>query len=249
MKKRILIIALALVCLLMLASCGCKHQWIEPNCTAPALCALCGETQGAPLGHSWQAATCSAPKVCENCGETQGEPLAHTLTDATCEEAATCTVCGATQGEPLGHSWLDATYDAPKTCSVCGKTEGEPLEAAASDFTASASCATVKDLIDKNMGTMNPVYEYNAESQIFYISLTAPQGTAAALATNPDAVAATWETLKTSLAELTGSAQTLFTSDGYPEVSCCIMLLNDANTDNVLLGLLDGQVVFDVMAD
>ena len=249
MKKRILIIALALVCLLMLASCGCKHQWIGPDCTNPATCALCGKTDGAPLGHSWQAATCSAPKICENCGATQGEPLAHTMTEATCEEAATCTVCGATQGEPLGHSWQDATYEAPKTCSVCGKTEGEPLEAAASDFTASASCATVKDLIDTNMGTMNPVYEYNAESQIFYISLTAPQGTAAALAANPDAVAATWDTLKTSLADLTASAQTLFTTDGYPEVSCCIMLLNDANTDNVLLGLLDGQVVFDVMAD
>ena len=35
MKKKVLAIVLTLVCLLMLASCGCKHQWIDPNCTAP----------------------------------------------------------------------------------------------------------------------------------------------------------------------------------------------------------------------
>lgn len=248
MKKKILAIVLTLVCLLMLASCGCKHQWIDPNCTAPALCALCGETEGSPLGHSWLAATCSAPKICQICGDTQGEPLAHPLSEATCEKAATCTVCGATRGEPLGHSWLDATYEAPMTCEICGATQGEPLEATKTDFTQSASCATVQLLINQNMSAMSPKYEYKPDSQIFYISLTAPTGTASALASNPEAIASSWETLKTSLCDLTTSARTIFVTDGYDEVGCCIMLLNDANTDNVLLGILNGQVIYDILA-
>lgn len=245
MKKRILILALALVCLLMLASCGCKHEWIDPNCTDPATCALCGKTEGAPTGHSWLAATCSAPKTCEDCGATQGEALSHSWTEATCETPATCAVCGAIQGEPLGHSWLDATYEAPKTCETCGKTEGEPLEATASDFTSSAAYTTFCQLFDEYMGTMSPQYEYNAESCVLFVSLTAREGTAYDLTTNPDGIQDYWETLKGTLADLTSSAQTVFSNNGYSEVSCCIMLLNDANPDNVLLGIMNGQVIFD----
>ena len=196
MKKKILAIVLTLVCLLMLASCGCKHQWIAPNCTPPPHSALSGETEGAPLGHSW----------------------------------------------------LDATYEAPMTCKICGATQGEPLEATKTDFTQSASCTTVQLLINQNMSAMSPKYEYKPDSQIFYISLTAPTGTASALASNPEAIASSWETLKTSLCDLTTSARTIFVTDGYDEVGCCIMLLNDANTDNVLLGILNGQVIYDILA-
>ena len=74
---------------------------LPPTCEAAQTCALCGDTEGLPLGHDWQAASCTAPK--------------------------TCTVCGATDGEVAPHAWVDATYVAPKTCSVCGLTEGEPI--------------------------------------------------------------------------------------------------------------------------
>ena len=42
---------------------------------------------------------------------------------------------------------------------------------------------------------------------------------------------------------------TLLSTNGYPDIHCCIMLLNDANPENVLLGILDGEVVFDVLAE
>lgn len=248
MNKRITAIILVLACLLVLSGCGCEHEWQAATCDAPSTCALCGKTEGEPAGHSWQAATCSAPKTCSSCHETEGEALSHNWTAATCDAPETCETCGATKGEPLGHSWLDATYEAPKTCETCGATEGEPLTQGSTDFTASASYLLVQQLINESMADMNPQYEYNADSGIFYISLTAPDGTAYAIATNPGGISDSWATLSSSLCSLTTSATTLFSSDGFSEVSCCIMLLNDTNTDNVLLGILNGAVIYDIMA-
>ena len=91
----------ALVCVLSLAACGCKHQWTDADCRQPKTCPLCGEIEGSAAGHLWQDATCDTPKTCQTCGETEGEAL--------------------------GHSWMDATTDAPKTCQVCAATEGEPI--------------------------------------------------------------------------------------------------------------------------
>ena len=48
------------------------------NCVRPAVCTLCGETQGVALGHTWVAATYEQPRHCSVCGEIEGEPLAPT---------------------------------------------------------------------------------------------------------------------------------------------------------------------------
>ena len=126
--KKLICLALALMLVMTLTACGCKHEtWNEANCTTPKTCAECGETEGAPLGHSWLAATCETPKTCEVCGETDGEALGHSWTDATCEAPKTCEGCGLTEGEALGHTWMDATTEAPKTCETCGLTEGERI--------------------------------------------------------------------------------------------------------------------------
>lgn len=102
MKRKIILTALVLVCMMVLTGCFCQHEvWNEANCTTPKTCAECGEIEGAPLGHSWLVANCVDPKTCE--------------------------VCGATDGEAKGHSWIDATYETPKTCEICDTTEGEPL--------------------------------------------------------------------------------------------------------------------------
>ena len=249
MKKRIIAITLALMCMLVLAGCGCDHEWEDPDCTTPKTCSECGETKGEALGHDWEDATCEEPQTCKDCGKTKGKPLPHTWEDATCEEPQTCSVCGETDGEPLGHSWLDATYDAPKTCSVCGATEGEPLEPVASDFSSSAVYNTICEVVRQYMGDLSPAFEYDPESQVMYISLTAPEGTAAALATNPAAMAESWQTMRVSFCDFCNEAQNLVDSNGYPEVSCCILMLNDANTENVLLGIMYGEVVYDVMAE
>ncbi len=102
MKKKLFCLALALMLVLTLSACGCKHEtWKDADCVNPKTCAECGETEGEALGHSWIDATCTAPKTCER--------------------------CGVTEGEALGHSWTEATTEAPKTCTNCGLTEGERI--------------------------------------------------------------------------------------------------------------------------
>lgn len=127
MKKKLMIGAMLTVLILLLAACGCEHEWREASCVAPKTCALCGEVEGEALPHTWQDATCSKPKTCSACSATDGEALPHTWQDATCTDAKTCSVCSATDGEPLGHSWQEATCTTVKTCAVCQTTEGDPL--------------------------------------------------------------------------------------------------------------------------
>ena len=127
MKKKLMLLVLALCCVLVLSACGCEHEWEEANCEDPKTCALCGETEGEALGHDWADATCDAPKTCEVCGETEGDPAGHSWVDASCAAPKTCEACGVTEGEALEHVWLDATTEAPKTCEACGETEGERI--------------------------------------------------------------------------------------------------------------------------
>ena len=128
MKKNVLLCALAMVLILLLAGCGCKHEWYAATCTAPKTCSLCGETEGEPLSHTWQEATCTKAKTCAVCEITEGNALGHTWQDATCTTPKTCSVCQATEGEAAGHKWEEATTEEPETCSVCTQTSGSKLE-------------------------------------------------------------------------------------------------------------------------
>ena len=127
MKKRMLLVLMAVAMLFVLSSCVCEHEWIDANCLTPKTCSLCEETEGEPLGHDWLPAECTLPERCSRCDETVGEALGHTWVDADCVTPKTCSVCAETEGEPLGHAWVDADCVTPKTCSVCGETEGEAL--------------------------------------------------------------------------------------------------------------------------
>ncbi len=126
MKKRIGLMVLVLAFALVLAACGCEHEWTDADCENPKTCSLCDETEGEALGHTWADATCEAPK--------------------------TCAVCAATEGEALGHTWVDATTEEPKTCSVCAATEGERIitderftTAACQDLFGTWHCEMVND--------------------------------------------------------------------------------------------------------
>lgn len=101
MKKKLLIGAMMMVLTLLLAACGCDHEWQAASCTAAKTCQLCGEVEGEALGHTWQEAACETPK--------------------------TCSTCKITEGEALGHDWQEATTEQPKTCLRCEMTEGERI--------------------------------------------------------------------------------------------------------------------------
>lgn len=127
MKKRGLILVGAVLLLLLIAGCTCKHIWEDATCTKPKTCTKCGESEGEALGHSWTDATCTEAKTCVVCEETEGEPVGHVWKDAECDVPKVCTVCGETEGEVLGHEWENAVCIKPKTCKRCGETEGKPL--------------------------------------------------------------------------------------------------------------------------
>ena len=114
---------------LLLTACNCNHEWNDAECLLPKTCALCGKTEGNPLGHDWYDATCVAPKTCALCGETEGGPLEHDWQEVTCAAPKHCSFCKETVGESLPHTWIEANYQSPKRCSVCNTTEGQALEA------------------------------------------------------------------------------------------------------------------------
>lgn len=121
MKQRLYAAVLALIFVLVLAGCGCDHQWQDATCDAPRTCALCEKTEGEPLGHSWQDATCSEPQTCNACGKTEGDPLGHSWLAATCDAPQTCDICGETEGDPLAHSWEQVSQDL-LACQNCDTT-------------------------------------------------------------------------------------------------------------------------------
>ena len=126
-KSVLRMVPLVILLCLVLAGCGCKHEWQAANCETAKTCALCQMTEGEALGHIWADATCTAPKICSACGLAEGAPLDHTWVDATCAAPKTCSACKATEGEALPHSWVSTAYAEPKTCSVCKITECEAL--------------------------------------------------------------------------------------------------------------------------
>ena len=100
--KKIMVVAIALACLMILCACNCGHKTcVEADCLNPKICKDCNETLGEALGHKWMDADCTTPRTCQNCAETEGEAL--------------------------GHSWLEATTEQPKTCEFCAATEGERI--------------------------------------------------------------------------------------------------------------------------
>ncbi len=129
MKKRYILGFLLVMICIMLAACGCKHEFADPTCETPKTCSLCGVTEGEPLGHQWKDATCTEPKTCSVCAKTEGEALGHVFEDSApdCENPKLCGTCKQPETESKPHTWVDATCDTPKTCSVCQKSEGEPL--------------------------------------------------------------------------------------------------------------------------
>ena len=94
------------VCVLLLTSCGHKHEFGEWTVTKERTCTEDGE----------QTRTCA-------CGETETQPLAkgHTPGEATCEEAQLCTVCKAEIAPAKEHDFGDPIV-TPPSCTIRGTT-------------------------------------------------------------------------------------------------------------------------------
>ena len=73
---------------------ACTHEFSEASCTAPATCALCGETVGEKLAHEYTEATCTKRPECIYCGKKRGSTLGHNY------ENGKCTNCG--RPDPYG---------------------------------------------------------------------------------------------------------------------------------------------------
>ena len=125
MRKMISLIGIGMLLLVLLTSCGCKHEWRAATCTEPQTCTKCGNKQGEALGHKYG-----------------GE---KTLKEATCTESGVkesiCTVCGekkTTEIPANGHKWKLSQLLKEATCSeegkgrytcyVCGETKYEEIE-------------------------------------------------------------------------------------------------------------------------
>lgn len=160
MKKNVLICLLSMALVLLLAGCGCDHEWYAATCKAPKTCSLCGQTEGEALPHTWLDASCTTAKICTVCDTVDGEALGHSWQDPTCTDPKTCTRCNLTEGEAAGHQWEEATTEAPQTCSVCKKTTGvklnvDPRFTTASTKALQGTWSSDITLTDEMMGLEN----------------------------------------------------------------------------------------------
>lgn len=57
-----------------------------------------------------------------------------------------------------------------------------------------------------------------------------------------------WTTLKNGMAALSTSIQNLIDTCGYPDVTLTLNVLNDQNHENTLLTLLEGNIIYDALA-
>ena len=122
--KTLLVVMVVVLALTAFVACGeeCVHTGGTATCTEAAVCELCGESYGAPLGHTeaFVAAvqpTCtevgiSAKSYCSVCNTVfidaiEIPALGHTMVDVAAK-APTCTVDG---------------YTAHKACEVCGEKD------------------------------------------------------------------------------------------------------------------------------
>ena len=100
LKKIFSFIGIGMLLLVLLTSCGCKHEWRAATCTEPKTCSKCGKTQGNALGHKYDKEKTMKEPTCSEEGK----------------EEYKCSVCGETKYEEiekLPHQYKDGY------CTVC----------------------------------------------------------------------------------------------------------------------------------
>ena len=117
----LMLATLILAGMLLLASCGpeCSHIYLNPTCTEPKTCMLCGATEGEPAGHSGGTATCLERAVCIVCNEEYGElgPHKPVADDGDCTTPVDCARCDEYAVEAAEHTF---SHDCDTKCDNKG---------------------------------------------------------------------------------------------------------------------------------
>ena len=241
--KKLLILMLILV--LLLTGCGGDGQTdgpaVDDNVDTPPMQDACEA-----LGHDMAAATCENPAVCTVCGLTEGEALGHDMAEANCVTPSACTRCGLTEGEALGHSWTDATYQAPKTCTVCGATEGEKLSRPAYTTDQIEAAGAYEDLLsltDHLVGQSKDL-TYDEQTNLLQLTLVPNSGAAEAYSQRGD----NWGLYTAYLKVAATYCQWNFREEGY-DIDVRATVLDDRDTSKTLYDVMDQQEMTNVYAD
>ena len=141
MKKKFLVLMLAIVTLFTLTSCSKKYTvtFTDNGTVLNEETVKKGKTVAKPSdptkdgfkfegweldGKQFNFSTKIKKDITLNATWSQVK-CQHKWSNATCTAPQTCSKCNETKGSKLEHTWLEATCTAPKTCSVCKTTEGE----------------------------------------------------------------------------------------------------------------------------
>ncbi len=111
-------------------------------------------------------------------------------------------------------------------------------------FEKSDTYKNICSQIMKSFSDYSPEISYDAESEIIYIKITAPAGTAGAIANKAEEVKPVWDDFCKSMNEFSLSVQNMCKEDGYETVSAAVSILNDLNPDNTLYSVVNGIVVY-----
>lgn len=114
-----------------------------------------------------------------------------------------------------------------------------------SNFGQSKRFQQIKDIIEDSMADFSPTITYDPERALVNVIVVAPDGSARALVTNKYAVEAAWNSLTESLITLSSTGYDLVSGTGL-DIGCGVMLLSDANPDNILFGAVNGLEVYDI---
>lgn len=118
-----------------------------------------------------------------------------------------------------------------------------------SNFGDSEGYSEMKSIILEAFAEYSPSVSYDSETALVNITISAANGTSALLSKGTADALAWWEEMKEPLVGFCSESYNLICSiTGLKEIGCTLILLNDSNPDNALLGILNGTVYYDVMA-
>ena len=117
---------------------------------------------------------------------------------------------------------------------------------AGSTFESSECYKIIKSTIETSFDALSPHISYNDQEGLIQVLFAAPDGAANAMVMNKNAIRSDWKDLCDNLNAVSQAAYEACISEGY-KVGCTVMILSDANPDNVLFATLNGEVFYNAI--